>query len=224
MNFMLTASGAEYFLDGPDALAPQGRPILLRDIAHQAALTNRWNGATRRPYSVAEHSLLVSEISQRNGEPLIVQFAALLHDAHEAYTGDMVSPVKAALNAITWRHGGPLAWEELESQHAHGVRRYFGVLTVFVSHRLALRRYDLEALATERRDLTSWHPDTHRPWSVLGDESLDPEHIFRAVPWVDLASPERSEMTWRDWRQAYTDRFASIAVGLGLPDTFHGLA
>lgn len=87
------------------------------DIAHSLAQNNRYNGHTIRPYSVAQHSVLVSyEV------PSHLAFQALLHDAHEAYTVDLPSPVKEIVN-----HLGDGAWSKFEDQVAGVVRRYFKV-------------------------------------------------------------------------------------------------
>lgn len=96
MTWMLTSTGVEYHLAGPTALAPCGRPVDIRDVAHHLAIVNQFNGATTRPYSVAEHSLLCCDIARHAGASVFVQMAALMHDAHEAYTNDLVSPAKLA--------------------------------------------------------------------------------------------------------------------------------
>ena len=84
-----------------DLLDPTPVDIEIADIAHGLAFVARWNGQTRGDfaYSVAEHSLLVTEIFtlQQPNAPVKWQLAALLHDAPEYVIGDMISPVKAAV-------------------------------------------------------------------------------------------------------------------------------
>lgn len=84
-----------------DLLDPTPVDIEIADIAHGLAFVARWNGQTRGDfaYSVAEHSLLVTEIftHQQPGAPVKWRLAALLHDAPEYVIGDMISPVKAAV-------------------------------------------------------------------------------------------------------------------------------
>lgn len=89
--FVQTHSGAMIALANP-------RPdqIALGDIAHALARIPRFNGHTLRPWSVADHSLLVLDLMPADTTPLIL-LAALLHDAHEAYLGDITSPVAAAI-------------------------------------------------------------------------------------------------------------------------------
>jgi len=84
-----------------DLLDPAPLDIEIGDIAHGLAFVARWNGQTRGdwPYSVAEHSLLVTEIFERANPGVSPrwQLAALLHDAPEYVIGDMISPVKTAI-------------------------------------------------------------------------------------------------------------------------------
>jgi hypothetical protein len=70
--------------------APDVEKIDIRDIAHALALTNRWRGHTRVAMSVAEHSVRVSMIC-----PARDALWGLLHDASEAYLGDIPRPIKS---------------------------------------------------------------------------------------------------------------------------------
>lgn len=84
-----------------DLLDPTPMDIEVEDIAHGLAFVARWNGQTKGDfaYSVAEHSLLVTDIftTMNPSAPVKWQLAALLHDAPEYVIGDMISPVKAAI-------------------------------------------------------------------------------------------------------------------------------
>lgn len=66
----------------------------LSDIAHALSNVCRFNGHTSRFYSVAQHSILVSEIMRIKGAD---PFEGLMHDGTEAYLGDIASPFKAQL-------------------------------------------------------------------------------------------------------------------------------
>jgi len=84
-----------------DLLDPSPMDIEIGDIAHGLARVARWNGQTsgENGFSVAQHSLVVEEISVHL-EPRLEprwRLAALLHDAPEYVIGDMISPFKAAL-------------------------------------------------------------------------------------------------------------------------------
>lgn len=63
--------------------------IRLEDIAIALSRQTRFNGHLRRFYSVAEHSVHVASLL-----PYEIQMYGLLHDAAEAYIGDMVKPLK----------------------------------------------------------------------------------------------------------------------------------
>lgn len=207
MTHMITISGAEYHLAGPRSLALGARPVALNDIAHHLSLINRFHGATTRPYSVAEHSLLCSEIAKREGGPVFLQLAALMHDAHEAYTSDLSSPAKVAVDNYSMGAAGIQAWGLFEDEHAYAVRRHFHLLTAFSAHRAAIKRIDLMALATERRDLTAYRPVANGPWAILGDNTRE---AVRPVDWVNLASAEREALPWRHWREAFIERYFAL--------------
>lgn len=76
-----------------DLLNPNPDDICIEDIAHHLSLMNRFNGSTSRPYSVAAHSIYMAT---HLVEPELA-WQALMHDADEAYLGDVVKPLKEAL-------------------------------------------------------------------------------------------------------------------------------
>lgn len=71
-------------------LDPQPEDVRIADIAHALSNLCRFAGHTREFYSVAQHSVLVSQIC--GGGP--VGLWALMHDASEAYLNDITRPVK----------------------------------------------------------------------------------------------------------------------------------
>jgi uncharacterized protein len=93
-----------------DLLDPKPEAIDIRDIAHALAQINRFTGHTRTPYSVAEHCVIGSETIR--GE-LALDF--LLHDATEAYLGDVSGPLKRVM-------GGQYAWLEQDWARAVATR------------------------------------------------------------------------------------------------------
>jgi len=76
---------------------PSPWSISLEDIAHSLANQCRFTGHTSAFYSVAQHSVRVSEMAQDAGCNLATQRVALLHDASEYVLGDVSSPLKSLL-------------------------------------------------------------------------------------------------------------------------------
>lgn len=73
--------------------------ICLQDIAHHLTKICRYGGALglNQHYSVAQHSILLAEYAKKVGYDIDVQRAMLLHDATEAYLGDIISGLKHLL-------------------------------------------------------------------------------------------------------------------------------
>lgn len=87
-----------------DLLNLKPEDVDFHDIAHNLANVNRFCGATKRPYSVAEHCVRVHDELAKRGETLPTRLIGLLHDAHEAYMGDIITPVKNALAELAGVH------------------------------------------------------------------------------------------------------------------------
>ena len=83
-GWMQTYTGREYNFD---KLRPDD--ICIEDIAHSLSNICRFNGHCRTFYSVASHSMMVSDICQPENK-----LWGLLHDAGEAFIGDMLWGLK----------------------------------------------------------------------------------------------------------------------------------
>lgn len=83
------------YLDYSD---PKPEQINISDIAHALSNICRFGGHSRQFYSVAEHALLVRELVIEEGYPYL-GLAALHHDSHEAYIGDVPTPLKHHLGS-----------------------------------------------------------------------------------------------------------------------------
>ena len=84
------------------------KDICIEDIAHQLACVNRFAGCTMSPINVAQHSVYCSrlvedtyldtdEVERTTPKSKKLQLQALLHDAAEAYLGDITKWLKAEL-------------------------------------------------------------------------------------------------------------------------------
>jgi len=106
-------------------------------IAHALANLCRFTGHTRRFYSVAQHSVLVS-LACDPADAL----HGLLHDASEAYLCDIARPIK---------HSPAMAgYREAERRLEAVIAEAFGLATTMPA---SVKRADEVLLATEMRDL-----------------------------------------------------------------------
>lgn len=202
--YLLTASGQRYRLTGPELDAPR-----IGDIAHHLAQLSRFTGAASRPYSVAEHSLLCEHIAASEGAGPLARLCALMHDAHEAYTSDMSSPAKLACRMVRITHEARIDpafktfsdYDEFENLHHWHVLEAFGLNHASIAYAADIRRWDLIALATERRDLMP--PDDGEDWEIL-----------RGVePWGEagvLLLDDVVTIHWASWRQIFLDNFERL--------------
>jgi hypothetical protein len=85
-DWVMTASGRQFW-----PLSPRPCDVTIEDIAHALAAVARFGGHARVPYSVAQHSVLVSWAMCGTLQDALY---GLLHDASEAYLGDVPRPLK----------------------------------------------------------------------------------------------------------------------------------
>lgn len=117
--------------------SPQPQDIILGDVAHHLSQINRYTGAARHPFSVAQHSVLVSYLL-----PPSYAFDGLWHDFPEYIVQDVNSPLKKQAFMTGYR-------ENEGGIHAVGAR-VFGfehpipyIVHVADMHAGALERYVL---------------------------------------------------------------------------------
>lgn len=90
-DWMQTYTGIAFW-----PLDPRPEEVSLMDIAHGLAHQCRYNGHCLSFYSVAQHSVLVSQWLGSHGRFDLAVWG-LLHDAAEAYVGDVIRPLKRML-------------------------------------------------------------------------------------------------------------------------------
>lgn len=73
---------------------PRAEDVDPFDIARGISMQCRYNGHVEKFYSVAEHCVLIADYLWDNGAPVEEVIWGLLHDATEAYVGDMIRPLK----------------------------------------------------------------------------------------------------------------------------------
>lgn len=92
-DFITTYTGQSFYVTNPNP-----DDVQIEDIAHALSQFTRFTGHTRyKFYSVGEHSVLCSVVADFLGLSPRLQLIALLHDASEAYCGDVNRPLKQEL-------------------------------------------------------------------------------------------------------------------------------
>ena len=142
--FIHTFSGLAINLSGPDV-----ELIRLVDIAHGLARCNRWCGQTREGYNVAQHSVYVSRLLELEGHTHLTQFQGLMHDASEAYLGDMSRPLKDLCPQ----------YKEIEQMWEGVIEMRFGIEGPLHP---SVKAMDVQAYRVEARDLYG-HPMSIQP-------------------------------------------------------------
>lgn len=161
-DWILTYSGTKF-----RPLDPNPADISLVDIAHALSNICRFTGHSKQFYSVAQHSIIVSD-----NLPPELKLAGLLHDASEAYICDVSRPVK---------HSEALSgYRDIEEKVMNAVAKCFRVR--FDDPRI--KEADNRALWTERRDLM---PPYHEKFWYEQQEPYE-DRIF---PWLPTVAEQQ---------------------------------
>ncbi len=141
--------------------------ICIEDIAHSLSMQCRYNGHIKVFYSVAEHCVAMSYLMSTQEAAL----GALLHDAAEAYTGDIITPLKTD------------AMHTLEDRIMTAILSCFGVY-VSKTAEIEIKKADLRMMATEKEQLlVSGHK-----WDTLG--GVDP-YCMMLQGWTPAEAKDR---------------------------------
>lgn len=179
-TFIQTYSGRRVSLINPDP-----NDIALEDIAYALARQCRFGGHCREFYSVAQHSVLVSELLEETtplasrGADWDLLMQGLMHDATEAYVVDVPSPLKELLPE----------YKKIECRMEVAIWRKFGIRAKLPR----VKKADVRALGIEARQLmvrtTDWEvlkgvPDDHRKLHPTDAKEAEKEFL-RHFYWLD---------------------------------------
>lgn len=149
MTVIKTALGRYFPLDSPEDFEYR-----IEEIAWHLAHINRFTGAARVPISVAYHSVMVSM-----GVPRHLALEGLMHDAEEAFYGDVSSPLKRLIG---------VKYKRLATRCQRAIRAQFGLP---LDEDPAIKERDLQRLRFENLvhmpDAVQKHPEGFPPHKAL---------------------------------------------------------
>ncbi|QXQ07433.1 hypothetical protein KX816_05245 [Sphingosinicellaceae bacterium] len=159
-----------------DILDPRGSTFTIEDIAHGLANTCRYAGQCKEFYSVAEHSLHVSATCTT------APFEALMHDAAEAFIGDVTRPLKQLLPE----------YKAIEHDIEQAVFERFSLPPILSPE---VKQADLRVLAAEQAQIMA--PSTS-DWAKTSN-------IYPATIRVEFMPPKAA-------KKAFLKRFAELSA------------
>lgn len=160
-----------------DLIDPDPASIDIESIAAALSKVCRYGGHCPKFYSVAEHCVIAAELAFADGlwTPEAIR-AILMHDAAEAYIGDMVKPLKVTLPEFA----------KVENRMESAIAERFGLLQGI--HDSIVKDYDRAMLKAEK--IALWPEDKER-WS--GFETIPTRPV--TFHWW---SPEQAEHKFLD--------------------------
>lgn len=149
MTWIVTHSRKEI-----DPSCPRAEDIDIVDIAHALARTGRFGNHGDHFLSVARHSLDACQVAASYYHaPVATQLQALLHDAAEAYIGDIVGPVKLLLGDRV---------KQIENRFLRAIGEHVGIDLVHLEP--VVKEIDMRLLLGERD--TVFNGRYGRPWPM----------------------------------------------------------
>lgn len=151
-----TYEGREFRLLDPDP-----DDVSLIDVAFSLSRQCRFNGHTKLFYSVAQHSTQTGDVLFEWTKSPEVALVGMLHDAAEAYTGDVPRPIKRMFDDLF-----PGVFSEIELGIERAIYEHFGLLGRSAGDWNLVKLVDDIMVSTEIRDLMSvpeWREDLEDP-------------------------------------------------------------
>ncbi len=154
----------------------------IEDIAHSLSMNCRFNGHTPKFYSVAQHSLFVSDTLREIDR---LQFLGLVHDFHEHVVSDIPNPVKQYMKNVMGFDIGVLE-DKIDAAFFNKI----GIKPPTEDEKKTIKLYDMLALKVEKDFLIQ--SDTDWPYlnSYIGN--IDIESFRPTFNWTLELSKEKA--------------------------------
>lgn len=152
---------------------PREDEIDIDDIAHHLSMIVRYNGGATEFYSVAQHSVLLSYLVKEENS-----FCALMHDATEAYLGDLVRPIKYLFPEFI----------RMEENIWKLISKKYGLPEKIPAD---VKNHDVKICFTEKRDLLN------KPTYQFYGREMEP-HDIRIEPWSWQVAKEKFTQRFRE--------------------------
>ena len=144
----------------------------LREIAERLSLVQRWNGRTTIPWSVLQHSILTATLLPEDANPYL-RLVTLLHDAGEAYTGDIMRGFKVPEQAAFEKDLLAEIYESMDlvapGMSYSGALRFVDEVSALVEARCLVHPADRDRVQISHFEV---YPDTDMDLVERGDRTL----------------------------------------------------
>jgi uncharacterized protein len=154
---------------------PDPEQVYIEDIAHSLSRLPHFNGHLNQTITIAEHCLAVSYMAEKEapeGRRIEAGLWGLLHDAGEAYTGDMPGPLKRLLDEY---YGPDNLYRRIETRINNAILIRLGMHPLNINTADLVKRVDRRVQYTEHIRLQTGEP---RAWNWLADMlAYSPEEL-----------------------------------------------
>jgi len=195
---------------------PKPEEVRHTDIVWSLSHACRWRGHVLRLISTAEHSIKVAAIVEhlvteevRNGDLssdmiALATLHALLHDGHEAYSGDQIRPMKHRMCDV---FGTP--WERIEGKIQDAILEAYGLGPMPPEVAAIIKQADDWMLYCESIKLK---PDVD--WSISGPFRVPPGDV------VSIGRVKTEEVPVKGVRELFDSEIRRLVkvIGARLPD------
>ena len=159
-RYIVTYTGKKF-----DPLEPNIEDIDIIDISHALSFVNRYAGHSKFPYSVALHSMMVSDMCSSEHA-----LAGLLHDASEAYLGDICRPMKVTNVFAEYRkveaHLQALIYKKFDVPYTYvpTAVKYADNVAFMLEFKNIMPKIDISDGTIPRESLPLWAANMFRDW------------------------------------------------------------